>query len=332
MVRELVDDGIAVVWSTSYLDEAERCAEVLLLHEGGCCYAGPPQRLTERMAGRSFWSKRRRQQPRAARPRAAPARSGRRRHPGQSRAPGHGGGRAAALRGEARPGGRDHRQRRAAALRGCLCRDARRHVPSGIGDTGRGPGRTRDRDTVVEARALTKRFGNFTAADAISFAIRRGEIFGLLGPNGAGKSTTFKMMCGLMRPSSGAAAVEGHRPLQGGLRRAPPHRLHGAEILALWRSLACARISNSSPASMASRASAAGRRSRAWSNASRSSRFSRHGRRPAFGLQAATGARLRRHARARRAFPRRADFRRRSADPARVLARHQRHGRAAASP
>ena len=49
----------------------------------------------------------------------------------------------------------------------------------------------------------------FTAADRITFTIERGEIFGLLGPNGAGKSTTFKMMCGLLRPSEGTALVDG---------------------------------------------------------------------------------------------------------------------------
>ena len=59
---------------------------------------------------------------------------------------------------------------------------------------------------VVEADGLTKRFGNFTAADRITFRIGRGEIFGLLGPNGAGKSTTFKMMCGLLRPTAGRPA------------------------------------------------------------------------------------------------------------------------------
>ena len=62
---------------------------------------------------------------------------------------------------------------------------------------------------VVEARELTKRFGDFTAADHITFRIGRGEIFGLLGPNGAGKSTTFKMMCGLLRPTAGTARVAG---------------------------------------------------------------------------------------------------------------------------
>jgi ABC-2 type transport system ATP-binding protein len=61
----------------------------------------------------------------------------------------------------------------------------------------------------VKAVGLTRRFGDFTAADNISFEITRGEIFGLLGPNGAGKSTTFKMMCGLLRPTSGTAHVDG---------------------------------------------------------------------------------------------------------------------------
>src|SRR5262249_31169541 len=63
--------------------------------------------------------------------------------------------------------------------------------------------------TIVEARELTKRFGDFTAASGITFRIGRGEIFGLLGPNGAGKSTTFKMMCGLLQPTSGSARVAG---------------------------------------------------------------------------------------------------------------------------
>jgi ABC-type multidrug transport system ATPase subunit len=66
-----------------------------------------------------------------------------------------------------------------------------------------------DGTPVVQADGLTKRFGDFTAADQITFRIGRGEIFGLLGPNGAGKSTTFKMMCGLLRPTAGRARVAG---------------------------------------------------------------------------------------------------------------------------
>jgi len=60
---------------------------------------------------------------------------------------------------------------------------------------------------LIEAHGLTKHFGNFVATDTIDFTIKRGEVFGFLGPNGAGKSTTFKMLCGLLTPSSGTATV-----------------------------------------------------------------------------------------------------------------------------
>ena len=58
-------------------------------------------------------------------------------------------------------------------------------------------------------RDLVRRFGSFTAVDHVTFSVGRGEIFGLLGPNGAGKSTTFRMLCGLLRPSGGEARVAG---------------------------------------------------------------------------------------------------------------------------
>ncbi len=61
----------------------------------------------------------------------------------------------------------------------------------------------------VEALDLQKKFGDFYAVQNNTFHIKQGEIFGLLGPNGAGKSTSFKMMCGLMRPTSGSAKIMG---------------------------------------------------------------------------------------------------------------------------
>lgn len=64
-------------------------------------------------------------------------------------------------------------------------------------------------DQVVSVDGLTKRFGKFTAVDDLTFAIRRGEVFGFLGPNGAGKSTTIRMLCGLLAPSGGTATVAG---------------------------------------------------------------------------------------------------------------------------
>ena len=64
-------------------------------------------------------------------------------------------------------------------------------------------------DISVNIENLTKRFGDFTAVDGISFSVGKGEIFGFLGPNGAGKSTTIKMLCGILTPTSGTGAVSG---------------------------------------------------------------------------------------------------------------------------
>lgn len=61
----------------------------------------------------------------------------------------------------------------------------------------------------IKAEKLTKRFGDFVAADAISFEVYKGEIFGFLGANGAGKTTAMRMLCGLSIPSSGTATIAG---------------------------------------------------------------------------------------------------------------------------
>lgn len=62
---------------------------------------------------------------------------------------------------------------------------------------------------VIEAQQLTKRFGNFTAVDNISFEVEKGEIFGFLGANGAGKTTAMRMLCGLSKPTEGYGKVAG---------------------------------------------------------------------------------------------------------------------------
>src|SRR6186713_3191046 len=64
-------------------------------------------------------------------------------------------------------------------------------------------------ETAIDARHLTRRFGGFVAVDDLAFTVRRGEIFGFLGSNGAGKSTTIRMLCGLLKPTSGTALVGG---------------------------------------------------------------------------------------------------------------------------
>lgn len=65
-------------------------------------------------------------------------------------------------------------------------------------------------DKIIKVNGLTKRFGNFTAVDHISFDVRKGEIFGFLGANGAGKTTAMKILCGLSLPSEGSGTVNGY--------------------------------------------------------------------------------------------------------------------------
>lgn len=208
MVHALAGDGMLILWSTSYLDEAEQCREVLLMNEGELLYQGAPQALTEKMAGRSLLLRRDGGDNRALLREVMQL-------PGVSDATIQG----AAVRVIVKEGAdagplhalpdttlRDTAPRFEDAFIDLAGGAALRESPLGaiLHDI---PG-SRD-DVVIEARELTKTFGDFTATDRVNFTVRRGEIFGLLGPNGAGKSTTFKMMCGLLKPSDGQALVLG---------------------------------------------------------------------------------------------------------------------------
>ena len=62
---------------------------------------------------------------------------------------------------------------------------------------------------MIECEHLTKRFGHFTAVDAVTFRVAKGSIFGFLGPNGSGKSTVIRMLCGLLHPTSGTGRIAG---------------------------------------------------------------------------------------------------------------------------
>ena len=64
-------------------------------------------------------------------------------------------------------------------------------------------------EKAIATNALTKRFGDFTAVDRITFDVDKGEIFGFLGANGAGKTTAMRMLCGLSMPTEGSAVVAG---------------------------------------------------------------------------------------------------------------------------
>ena len=92
-------------------------------------------------------------------------------------------------------------------------------------------------DAVIRLRGVTKRFDRFTAVDGVSLDIRRGEVFGLIGHNGAGKSTLFKMMLGLLAPTSGRIEVGG-QPVHGRAAREVRRGIgYLPENVALWDNL-----------------------------------------------------------------------------------------------
>jgi ABC-2 type transport system ATP-binding protein len=77
------------------------------------------------------------------------------------------------------------------------------------------------KNAIIEVKNLTKKYGDFTAVDDISFSVGRGRIFGFLGPNGAGKTTSIKMLTTLLKPTAGQVLLDGHDPAcdQTGVRR-----------------------------------------------------------------------------------------------------------------
>jgi ABC-2 type transport system ATP-binding protein len=209
MVKDLTHEGIGVVWSTAYLDEAEACTRVLLLNQGKLLFTGPPAELTQRVEGRVY---------------KVTGIEGRRR-PILAKMLDEPHIIDGVIQGDALRLVTDEKADRAAVTQEMTRSTKIAPTPPRFEDAfvdmlGGGPGGRsklaeatkphQDADPhVIEARGLTKRFGDFTAADNITFDIQRGEIFGLLGPNGAGKSTTFKMLCGLLKPTAGEGRVAG---------------------------------------------------------------------------------------------------------------------------
>lgn len=238
MVQDLIKEEITVVWSTAYLDEAEKCQHVLLLNKGELLYDGSPWDLTKRVEGRTY------------------------------KISGISGSRRAALVNALRQPSIIDGTIQGSDIR-IVTREKTNHpidissldagenikiepTPPRFEDAfidilGGGPGGASvlaekiphlppKKEDVVVAKGLTKQFGSFTAADNITFSIHPGEIFGLLGPNGAGKSTTFKMMCGLLKPTSGEAFVNG-LDLQAAPSQARSHIGYMAQKFSLYGDL-----------------------------------------------------------------------------------------------
>ncbi|KPD02088.1 ATP-binding cassette domain-containing protein [Moellerella wisconsensis] len=211
MVHSLADEGMLILWSTSYLDEAEQCREVLLLNQGQLLYTGQPKQLTQKMAGRSYLLDIPAQYRRATLQNALVL---------PETTDGVIQGRYVRL--ILRPDADKSALLQALKMPQAQLIDAEPRFEDAFIDLlGGGPSHRSElaeimpqippapHETVIEARNLTKKFGDFAATDHVDFQVKRGEIFGLLGPNGAGKSTTFKMMCGLMKPTEGHALVLG---------------------------------------------------------------------------------------------------------------------------
>ncbi|WP_270804726.1 ATP-binding cassette domain-containing protein [Aeromonas sp. QDB66] len=216
MVRELAKGGMTVLWSTAYLDEAELCDHVLLMADGEVRTSGTPADLMGAMASRCWLLE-------------AGQLDGRERRALLRRALAHPSVMDGAVAGERvrlllHPGMMPPPLAELQLTNGAFQPAQPRLEDAFIDLLGGSPGGESSLaagmreaelpqgvspEAVIEARHLTKRFGDFAATDDVSFAVRRGEIFGLLGPNGAGKSTTFKMECGLLRPSEGQALVTG---------------------------------------------------------------------------------------------------------------------------
>jgi len=216
--RFVQDEGTTVLLSTAYLDEAERCDEVIMLDEGNLIGQGPPSRFSEPLAGLTFKVR-------------IPNRKNRDVEELLSR---HADVTDAVIQGD--------------AVRLVLSRDidpsAEKLVPdeknvsissvpprfedgfiatlrerrgdgararkSPIGADSNDKSRYANTDDrVIEVFDVERRFGDFYAVKSVSFDVNRGEIFGLLGANGAGKTTMFRMVCGLLPASGGTLQVAG---------------------------------------------------------------------------------------------------------------------------
>jgi len=208
--RLVQEEQMTVLLSTAYLDEAERCAEVILMHEGQVLSAGAPASFSRHLDGRTFAV----DVPQASNKRALQSQLSnvegvidaviQKEHVRLVLADGVN---PAALEllqqlhyRSVEPRFEDH-----------FIATLRKDQASRNGNGTEAPvvRHGDDSEVVIQVKRLQRRFGDFYAVKDVSFEVRRGEVFGLLGANGAGKSTTFRMLCGLLPASGGSLQVAG---------------------------------------------------------------------------------------------------------------------------
>jgi pyoluteorin transport system ATP-binding protein len=226
IIFQLVNDQrLTVLLSTSYLDEAERCGRVVVLHHGGVLAQGQPTDISRLAEGRTYLV-----EPPAGQ-KAGGFQARLLNHPAILDAVPEGGRvRVVTHNDNARI---DDAATNDSPLAGAtispapprfedgfmiLLRQSTDKEKRGQGDSERSvsprlpvslSANFQGGEAAVQVRVLVRRFGTFTAVDHVNFEVRRGEIFGLLGPNGAGKTTTFRMLCGLLPASGGTLRVAG---------------------------------------------------------------------------------------------------------------------------
>ncbi|MDQ0082003.1 ABC-2 type transport system ATP-binding protein [Variovorax boronicumulans] len=217
IVQQLVDDEkLSVIVSTAYLDEAERCSHVFVLHGGKLLAQGAPSELRDRAHGLCFIAT----PPDGEPPRLLQARLLDARLEIIDAVP-QGGEVRFIRRSETDDARLD------ALLEGARTEPVAPRLEDGFMTLLRAqpspnadatpatsmatsqPSTGQPGEVVIEVKDLVRRFGDFVAVASTSFSVRRGEIFGLLGPNGAGKTTTFSMLCGLLPASGGQLRVAG---------------------------------------------------------------------------------------------------------------------------
>jgi ABC-2 type transport system ATP-binding protein len=212
--RLVRNEGMSVLLSTAYLDEAERCDAVILLHQGQLLGQGPPGEFSEPLTGHSYLvtvdgvAKRALQTRLAALEGVVDAvvQGERVRVVMREAAPPD----LSALEvpskavAKARPVAPKFEDGFISLLR----RDAEARAPGAPPMPA--PATAAGDRSVISVEGVKRRFGDFYAVKGVSFEVHRGEVFGLLGANGAGKTTTFRMLCGLLPASEGRLQVAGH--------------------------------------------------------------------------------------------------------------------------